>query len=392
MFILVVVAIQAVAATQLTVEEVSIPSGGNGRIDIHLSSDQQFTAFEMRIALPEGITYQSWEKNDARFSDHSIGVSCNSQGVVIVTCLSLNNTVMTGDSGWLLSILVGANPALEAGETLEGTIYGVEFATAAEDKVNPGDMTFDIGITAPTENRVILDETSTTMPEESGGVVDVRVKRAIKANEWSTIVLPFAMCAEQIAEAFGDEVVVGDFTSWYSEEDDDGNIVAIRVGFTRVEEMEANHPYLLRTSLTIDAAEGFTVDNVTMEEPEDEPTVQVGKKKAERGYFIGTYTANTLVPENDVFISGNKFWYSTGATRMKGFRGYFEFADVISAVEGAGNVSIAWDELSKVDDVTAGSNASGIYDLQGRKVQADEKGVQKLQKGIYIVNGKKVTR
>lgn len=77
----------------------------------------------------------------------------------------------------------------------------------------------------------------------------------------------------------------------------------------------------------------FSVDGVDIA-AEEEPTVQVGKKKAERGYFIGTYTANTEVPADNLFLSGNKFWYSSGLTQMKGFRGYFELADVVDRGRG----------------------------------------------------------
>ena len=56
-------------------------------------------------------------------------------------------------------------------------------------------------ITDAGTTRVLLDETSPDAPEVSNGAVDVRVLRTIKANEWSTICMPFAMTAEQIDEA-----------------------------------------------------------------------------------------------------------------------------------------------------------------------------------------------
>lgn len=55
------------------------------------------------------------------------------------------------------------------------------------------------------------------MPEAAEGV-NVRVKRTIKANEWSTLVLPFAMTAEQVKSAFGNDVQLADFTGVETEE------------------------------------------------------------------------------------------------------------------------------------------------------------------------------
>ena len=377
------------AATQLTVGDVSIPKGGEGRIDFNLETDQQFTAFSMRIALPEGITYQSWEENANWFGDNTISVTCDNNGVVTITRFTSDNTVMKGTNGWLLSLIVDADPSLAAGTILQGIIYEIEFTTPEAEMVTPNDMTFSIIIS---DNRTILDENSPNPPEASGGMVDVRVKRTINANEWSTIVLPFSMVEEKLTAAFGTDVMVGDFTSCTSEQDDDGNTVAIKLGFARVYEIEANHPYIIRITKAIDAEEGFTVDNVEID-PEDEPTVQVGKKVRERSYFIGSYQNDTYVPENNVFLSGNKFWYSIGATKMKGFRAYFDLFDVLSSVENTSNVSITWEDSTGLYATERTNNApNGIYDLQGRKLHTDSQDMQKLQKGIYIINGKKVAK
>ena len=130
----------------------------------------------------------------------------------------------------------------------------------------------------------------------------------------------------------------------------------------------------------------FNVDGVDIE-VEDEPTVQVGKKKADRGYFIGTYTANTTVPDENLFLSGNHFWYSAGTTQMKAFRGYFELADVLTDVEEAGaRIAISIDEdPTGIISVNKSKKDSRVYyDLKGRRTEKPIKG------NIYIVDGKKV--
>ena len=226
----------------------------------------------------------------------------------------------------------------------------------------------------------MLDELSATAPVAETNA-NVRVRRTIQAGEWSTICLPFAMTEEQCKEAFGDDVQLGDFTAWESEEDDDGNIVAIKVTFGDISSIEANHPVIIKTS--VDLAE-FTVDGVDIE-VEDEPTVQVGKKKAERGYFIGTYMAGTEVPENDLFLSDNKFWYSKGLTKMKAFRGYFEFADVLTEVEEASaRINIFFDEPTGVRPVShTSAEEDCYYNLAGQRVES-------VRKGLYIKNHQKV--
>ena len=36
-----------------------------------------------------------------------------------------------------------------------------------------------------------------------------------------------------------------------------------------------------------------------------------------------------------MFLSGSQFWYSAGLTQMKAYRAYFDFYDVLYAVEGS---------------------------------------------------------
>ena len=234
---------------------------------------------------------------------------------------------------------------------------------------------------------IVLDENSTTAPTASSEPVDVIVKRTINANNWSTICLPFAMTEAQVKKAFGDDVQLGDFSSWSSDEDDDGNIIKLEIGFTDVKEIEANHPYIIKTSSNI---ANFTVESVDIE-VEEEPMVQVGKKKSERGYFYGTYTADTTVPEDNLFLSGNQFWYSTGNTKMKAFRAFFELADVLTDVEDGNysrQITITFEQDEKITNISqvenGKSNMSGaIFDLQGRRVN-------KPVQGIFIKDGKKI--
>lgn len=103
--------------------------------------------------------------------------------------------------------------------------------------------------------------------------------------------------------------------------------------------------------------------------------------------FVGTYVAETAVPNDCLFLSGNKFWYSNGSTKMKGFRGYFDFYDVLSEVEGANTrIEFNFDETTGIKEVHGNANVEGTYDLQGRKVE------EPANKGLYIVNGRKVVK
>jgi hypothetical protein len=267
-----------------------------------------------------------------------------------------------------------------------------------EQRIPVADASFKIKVVE--RHTVILDETSTTMPDAATDVIAV-VKRTIKANEWSTICLPFAMTEEQTKAAFGEDVEINDFTGCETTENDDEEITAILVKFAPVTEMEANHPYVIKVAEPISE---FTVEGVDIE-PEEEVSLDLdelrlgsGTKKDPYRYyynsFIGTYVANTEVPENTLFISENKFWYSTGSARMKAFRGYFDFYDVLTDVENAqAKISFSFVD-SSVDSIrgtVAGDSRSEdeIYTIDGVLVG---KGIstKQLPKGVYIIKGKKL--
>lgn len=262
-------------------------------------------------------------------------------------------------------------PLGEYSLTLKNTLFEYN----SSDKDYADDVTFKVNVV----NFLVLDETSTVAPVAATGV-NVKVKRTINANEWSTICLPFAMSEEQVKAAFGNDVELKNFSSWSSETNIDDEIVSINVGFTSVSAIEANHPYVIKVSTAISE---FTVDGVDIDPADAEVVVGKGKTK---GTFYGNYVAGTEVPEENLFISGNKFYYSTGSTTIKAFRGYFELKDVLDSYydEAPSRVVFDFGDVTGIQKISAQGQNDGIYyDLSGRRVE-------KPSKGVFIVNGKKV--
>ncbi len=374
---------QAIAGNVLTVNDVTLPQGGQATLEIGCEFDTEYTAFELQLALPDGLSLlcddEGYPIIEKTFDTNHImtGNLLPSNGNYKITCRSMDNISMP-TSGPLLRVTLLADASIALGTNLTATVTGCEFTrTADSNGENLADVSFGIHIT---EFRTILDENSTTMPVTEAAA-NVRMKRTIKANEWSTICLPFAMTEAQVKAAFGDDVELADFASWTPEEDDEGAIVSITVGFTDVTEIEANHPYIIKVSSAISE---FTVDGVDID-PEEEPVVQVGRKSSERGWMYGTYIV-TKVPEENLFLSENKFWYSTGNTTTKAFRGYFMFRDVLDAYydETSAPIYISiGGETTRLDQLNIDGEDSNYYDLNGRVVKTP-------QKGVYIRNGKTV--
>ena len=379
---------KAVADNVVTVNSVTLRPGGKAELVVSLESDADFSvyAYDFRLYLPAGIEveqnslgvyqYELKERN----ARHAVYVQATSDGSVQFG-VSSPTLALTGNTGEVLGITLRAEDGLAEG-TYQAAIKFVTYANKGAQTVHPADITFDIEV----RNMMILDENAVTPPETASNV-NVKVLRTINAGEWSTICLPFAMTEEQVTTAFGDDVELGDFTGYTAEEDADENVTGIRVHFIPATAIEANHPYIIKVS---QAVSEFTADGVDVE-PEDEPTVAAVKRtKKQWSEFIGTYVAGTMVENQMLFLSGNQFWYSTGQTQMKAFRGYFDFYDVLTEVENAANISFfVGDEATEISLIPNAPVGEGsIYDLQGRKMN----GNIQLPKGIYIQNGKKVVK
>ena len=400
MFALLAICSTAYGDNSITIQAISLPQNAEADLVVGFSFDdqKQFTSYSFKIQLPEGVEFvadgedAAYELGDCYDAKKAPTISPNLLSNNLVSVGGMSSVAFTKSSGVLLTLKIKltSTSTLGVGTTVQGTLSDAIIVTTGLAKVSVDGSSFNITIAEPADFRTVLDETSTTAPEAATNV-DVRVKRTIKANTWSTICLPFAMTETQVTSAFGNGVVLGDFTAWSSEEDDEENITSISIEFTEVKAIVANHPYIIKVS---EALSDFTVDGVSIE-PEGEPSVQVGKKKAERGYFTGTYVADTTVPQFNLFLSGGKFYYSSGKTKMKGYRGYFELADVLTEVEeNAGARAFisfnAGDGTTKILNADFLRTKTGkVFSVTGRYM-GENVDMKSLPKGIYIVDGVKI--
>lgn len=243
--------------------------------------------------------------------------------------------------------------------------------------------------------RTLLSETSSE-PIVSETCARVTVKRTIAPNEWGTICLPFAMTASQVKTAFGEDVELANFKGCVVGYEDDGETVkSINVTFADTTAMKANHPYIIKVREQVKEFEVDGVDIVALGENEkasvdcDKKTVTVGNDAYDcYNRFVGNYQNDFIVPEQSLFLSGGKFWYSTGKTKMMPFRAYFDFYDVLPDMVGAGSrIAMTFDNgaPTAIEPIvhSTGSAQVQLFDLQGRRVMKAQ------SPGLYIQNGRK---
>ena len=392
-----VLSLSHASADEMTIGDITIPQGGTADLTVgyNFTSATDKVGFTFSIKLPEGLSYVKDEYGDPVFVKDETSISkmniiCVGEGNFAGQPANASATIK-GTSGQLLTLTLAADASLAVGSTYTAQVTKATFQERVDGSVkdiNIDDFTFTITIGEPADTRTVLDENSTTVPAAATNV-DVRVKRTIKAGEWSTICLPFAMSEAQVKETFGEDVDLADFDGTDPEFDGD-DCVGIRANFTSVNAIEANHPYIIKVSQPISE---FTLDDVDIVADEDEAYIEfdngkTGSRRVVYSGFYGTYHAGTALDEFTLFLSDNKFWYSKGQTKMKAFRAYFEFLDVLTDVKNSSNVKL-WVRPDVEDGLpnlrVEEDLSSPAYNLAGQRVG-------KGYKGVVIENGRKIVK
>lgn len=377
-----------------TVGNITIPQGKTAVAEVYLTNGTtKYRDFQFDLVLPQGLTFVKAQKGEVfAETQHSIATNTVAENTERIICSSNAGDTFSGTATPFVLVTIQADASLAVGTELTLKLTGIEITTDTE-KFNPADVTFKATIKSAVK---VLDETSTQLPEATDIVYEVKVNRTINANEWSTLCLPFAMTADQLKDAFGTDVKLAKFTGYDPENDNADNIVGIHVNFESMDVaqgLEANYPCLIRTSLDIT---DFTLET-SIQPNQDKANVVYdnGKQGIHRqiyGIFYGTLKAGDMVPQNGLFLNGNKFYYSTGNTAIKAFRGYFEFVHVLTSVKDANNVKVDFNidgNTTLINGLSTSQDGSAVYSIDGKHMGSD---MERLHRGIYIQNGKKVVK
>ena len=228
-----------------------------------------------------------------------------------------------------------------------------------------------------------LNETDVAYEVAAGTFANVTLTRTLKSDgKWNTFCVPFDMTAEQL-EANG----ITDVRALESASVE-GTSVTLNFSESNLNAVEAGVPYLVKVA-SYDGT--INVENVLVSAAEP-TTVSV-----EGGVSMtGNYAAG-FVPQYAYFISNNAFYYADEANyvSLKGFRAYIQLNN---GVQNANRLMINLDgEVTGIEDVLGEEAAEAdklvnVVSLDGMTVKAGVKKAEALdglQKGIYIVDGKK---
>lgn len=228
-----------------------------------------------------------------------------------------------------------------------------------------------VGSDTPETTVVTIDEAaeSFSVPTESN--VDVKLKRTLTAGTWSTFCVPFDISRAQLEAKFGTGTQLAVLTGTSTE----------TIDFTTTKSgVVAGIPYIIRPeSVADDATYDFEGVTTFVSEPRELTSNNVT--------FHGTFTKST-VPAHAFVMNNGALQKLDTETSTNGLQGY-----MVDANEESTIWTWSIDGTTGISGVSGGENAAyDIFNTAGQKVKTKATGKERLQKGIYIINGKKLTK
>ena len=237
-----------------------------------------------------------------------------------------------------------------------------------------------------------LDDASET--QFTNGHYYFSLKRALKPTEWSTLVLPFSLSADEVKEMFGNNVKLAKYIG-STKNSEDGYIL----NFEKTDYITAGEPVLicgadeksdntyLAGKLLLGTDDGNYVEsNISMTDPT--------KDTSNRFNLKGTYIHNaSFIQAGDYYLgSGNALHHAKSAKALGSARMVVRYEGKnpqakLAALNFDG-VTTGIDEVRMDNDTRealTGSSSAPAYNLNGQRVGTS-------YKGIVIINGKKILK
>jgi hypothetical protein len=371
---------ESLMAQKIDVPDVYASPGQTVAFTMHLSEGQadKYIALQFKAQFP-ATGFSTVKTNGFIVSDSWPGANAvindlDDTGLVTIP-FDCTNAIQGSKVDYLISIKFKVANNLTAGD-YDVTLKDIELQYRENEVTKadkPADVTFKVKVQDKDEAEVTLDENSPLVPEEAEDV-KIRVFRTIEAGKWSTICLPFKMTANQRKAAFGDDVEVRRLTAY----EKNGDNITLTFGTTLTGNMVATKPYIIKTSSNIKSFD--VTSSISVSSPKETIWDDPDEENEKYAEFTGINKAGVVVPEDNLFINNNEFWFSKGKTITKAFRGYFWAKDAVSSAP----VLMVFDnEATGISTVKSEKANNTVYNLNGQRIANP-------QKGLFIKGGKKV--
>ena len=248
---------------------------------------------------------------------------------------------------------------------------------------------------------ILLDEENAamtvTLSEDNAKNYNIKMRRALKKDDWNTICLPYSLTSDEISSLFGSGTKVETFSDL--EYNSETNSYTMK--FSAATEITAGTPYLIKPSKDV-SDNIYEIKDRTIT-CTSETYVPTGTSQTANNTTLtmqGEYNKRMITPfdvtesENIYVISGDKIYPVNSDVEMKGLRCYFVAKESTTEPSVGGssmfsNAKVIHSDGTSTDlrliDSEATGDTDAVYDLLGRKRDAQTK-------GLVIKNGIKVLK
>ncbi len=222
----------------------------------------------------------------------------------------------------------------------------------------------DVSLVKVASTTKTLAESTTFSMTPKYSFADVQLTRNFSAGVWNTFVVPFDIDNATLTSVFGGEVKVAEAT-----------LASTSVSFNTMETpaITANKPVIIKG---VSETGPYNFNGVLLKNAT--PTIN-----NEGTSFVGNYGAEITLEDGVYYIASNKLKLANGTQKLKGFRAYFT-----TTSEARLSMFLDDEETTGIEGLNVKDTQleGEVYNLNGMKMTEGSK----LQKGIYVKNGKKV--
>ena len=373
---------------------------------IEPQTDGTMTVIVRKIkSTNNGENYVCDEHGDSVEVTRTTSFTSVSGDTIYITCafttLGGGTYFLMGESDYILSVV--------------STSFNKDDNASATDVTLSETTTDDSSVTTVDESETTeesTDENSDESTETTSSLSNVTFERTFTKGGWTGIVLPFSVSPYMFDRTFGTDADMIHFDDVSS----DGvlNLVHHYYGM-----LVAGTPVFICPDTTVTSDNYMTFSNVTYTELDVENTVAESNTNwmitgsytatttGANVYMLGFTTTTTTDDDGNstTSVDTNSFYHYSSAQSVKGTRAWIQQtenttsgAKLITAVSVDG-ISDDTESTGILEAINGSGTSTGrsndgngnIYNLNGQMVRTAGSGTSGLQKGIYIINGKKIT-
>ena len=130
---------EIVEFSAIIVKDLSICKGGKIKLPVSMENEEEITAFQFDVEVPQGITVTDVQLGERSSDSHTVDYSKQADGSYRVIAVSLQKAPFSGNEGELVSLMLSADKDIEAGDYSIG-VKNIVLTTTSKEKIYPADV------------------------------------------------------------------------------------------------------------------------------------------------------------------------------------------------------------------------------------------------------------